>query len=207
MDHLVFLKLGGSVLTDQTRPETLDEPVLAGIAQAIAGTLQAEPEMCMIVGHGGGSFGHHWASLYQTHRGVHDDHGWEGVARVADAMSRLNRAVVRHLLAAGVCALSMQPSASAIAVNGTLESMAVHTLSAALAAGLVPVLYGDVVLDLQQGAAIVSTEAIFGLLAPVLQPHRIVLVGEAAVYTADPRQDPSAERIPLIDETNIDDVL
>ena len=207
MHDLVFLKLGGSAITDKTRPEALDEAVVSQIARVVATALHAQPAPRLLIAHGGGSFGHHWAHLYQTHLGVHDARGWEGVTRVADAMSRLNREVVRHLLEAGVNALSVQPSASAIARGRKLASIATEPLGTLLAAGVVPVLHGDVVVDHEQGAAIVSTEALFAYLAPVLRPRRIVLVGEPAVYTADPRNDPAAQRIPIVDDTNIDQVL
>ena len=207
MHELVFLKLGGSAITDKTRPEVLDEAALGQLAQVIAATLHANPALRMLIGHGGGSFGHHWANLYQTHRGVRNDRGWEGVVKVADAMGRLNREVVRRLIAAGVAAMSVQPSASALTAHGRLDRLAIEPLAALLHAGIVPVVYGDVAVDREQGAAIISTETIFAYLTPLLHPRRIVLVGERAVFTADPRRDPRAERIPVIDETNIEQVL
>src|ERR671932_1189240 len=207
MHELVFLKLGGSVITDKTRPEVLDEAVLGQIAQVIAATLHTNPALRILIGHGGGSFGHHWANLYQTHQGVRDDRGWEGVVKVADAMGRLNRDVVRALITAGVPAMSVQPSASAITAHRRLDHMSIEALGALLHAGVVPIVYGDVAVDREQGAAIISTETIFAYLTPLLHPRRIVLVGERAVFTADPRRDPRAERIPVIDETNIEQVL
>jgi isopentenyl phosphate kinase len=42
---------------------------------------------------------------------------------------------------------------------------------------------------------------------PALSPTRIILVGEPAVYTADPHQDPQAQRIPHIHRDNIAQVL
>jgi isopentenyl phosphate kinase len=73
----------------------------------------------------------------------------------------------------------------------------------------VPVIHGDVAFDTAQGTAIVSTEQLLEQLArtAALRPDRIVLVGEAGVYTADPRADPHAERIARIDATNIAAVL
>src|SRR3954452_5465358 len=207
MNRLVFLKLGGSALTNKTEVESLDTDLLGQLARAIANTLHADPGLRLLIGHGGGSFGHYWAQRYQTHRGAHDTHGWEGVARVADAMGRLNRAVVKELLATDVRAISIQPSASAIAGGGTLQTMTVAPLVALLHAGMVPVVFGDVVVDTEQGAAILSTEALFEYMMPILQPDGIVLVGESAVFTADPHKDPTAERIPIIDESNIVQVL
>jgi isopentenyl phosphate kinase len=53
----------------------------------------------------------------------------------------------------------------------------------ALAAGLVPVIYGDVTFDEVRGGTILSTEDLFGFLARALNPERILLAGlEAAVW-------------------------
>src|SRR6266540_2026844 len=76
----------------------------------------------------------------------------------------------------------------------------------ALAHRLVPVVHGDVAFDEAQGAAIISTEQLLLYLArntPDLRPTRIILVGEAGVYTADPRVNPQAQRIPSINRDNI----
>lgn len=207
MQDLVFLKLGGSVLTDKTRPEALNQATLQHVALSIAAALALPGAPRLLLGHGAGSFGHHWAQQYQTHLGVYDDRGWEGVTQVSDAMGRLNRDVVSHLLAAGIRAISAPPSASAVTEAGVLVEMALEPLRMLLAAGLVPVVHGDVIVDRRQGAAIASTETIFAFLARGLRPRRIVLVGEVGVFTADPHRDPSAQRIPLIDDTNIVQVL
>ena len=70
-------------------------------------------------------------------------------------------------------------------------------------------MHGDVAFDTVQGSAIISTELLLDYLAgiPSLRPTRIILVGESGVYTADPRADPQAQRIPRIDASNIAAVL
>jgi isopentenyl phosphate kinase len=132
-----------------------------------------------------------------------------GFARTAAAALRLNRIVVDELLAAGVPALALQPSATLFSRHGTLAEWDTRTVVRALDRGLVPVVHGDVAFDEAQGSAIISTEQLLGWLAytPELRPARIVLVGESGVYTADPRADPHAERIARIDAGNIADVL
>ena len=203
----IFIKLGGSILTDKTQPEALNLAALQTTAAAIAAALRQQPDLQLLIGHGGGSFGHYWAEKYGTQHGVSAPEGWHGVARVADAMGRLNRIVVNALLEAGINAVGVQPLASALAERGTLRELATPVIERLAAAGLVPVVYGDVVLDRVQGAAIISTESLFAYLATELQPRRIVLVGEAGVYTADPRRDPSAARIGQITAANIATVL
>lgn len=204
---LTFIKLGGSVLTDKNQPESLNTTVLAQVAHTLAEVQHDQPTTRLLVGHGGGSFGHYWAQRYGTQHGVRDARGWQGVARVQDAMGRLNRAVVAMLLEAGLNALGVPPSAGAVAHNGEIEAWSLTAVEAMLDAGLVPVVHGDVVLDRGQGAAILSTETLFGYLVPRLQPTRLVLVGESGVYTADPQHDAAAALIPMITPSNIDAVF
>jgi len=199
MSELIFLKLGGSLLTDKTRPQALREDVLARLAAEIADALAARPGPRLLIGHGSGSFGHMAARRYNTRAGVTSPEGWRGYAETARAAALLNRRVVDALWAAGVPALAIQPSASAHCRDGELQELAERPIRVALAQGLAPVLYGDVALDAVRGGTIISTEEIFAWLAPRLLPRRIVLVGEVAgVLSADPASGVTGELIPEI---------
>jgi isopentenyl phosphate kinase len=116
---------------------------------------------------------------------------------------------VEELLAAGIPALALQPSASLLSRRGALAEWHTATITRALDHDLVAVVHGDVAFDETQGSSIMSTEQLLERLVhtPALSPARIILVGETGVYTADPRADPRAERIPRIDATNIAAVL
>ena len=58
MQELVFLKLGGSLITDKTQPYTVRPDKLADLAAQINRSLQTQPSLRLILGHGSGSFGH-----------------------------------------------------------------------------------------------------------------------------------------------------
>jgi isopentenyl phosphate kinase len=175
---LTFLKLGGSLITNKSIPETPRLDALQNIAQEIKHALNAQPELRLVIGHGSGSYGHVAATQYQTHRGVETPDQWRGFAKVAIAAARLNNLVVEALDHAGVPVFRVQPSASAIAEAGDLVSMATEPIEAALAAGLVPLVFGDVAFDRNQGGAIISTEGIFSYLARRFHPQRMLLAGD-----------------------------
>ncbi len=199
MSEIVFLKLGGSLLTDKTRPETLRSDVLARLADEIAAALAARPDLRLLIGHGSGSFGHMAARRYNTRAGVASPEGWRGYAETATAAGRLHRHVVDALWAAGVPALGIQPSASAHCRDGELLALDERPVRVALAQGLTPVVYGDVALDSVRGGTIISTEEIFVWFASRLTPRRIVLVGEVpGVLTADPASGVTGDLIPVI---------
>ncbi len=191
MPELVFLKLGGSLITEKTQRETPRLGVLRRLAAEIARALAGEPGLRLVLGHGSGSYGHYAAERYGIHRGCPAD--WRGYAETAAAAARLDRLVVDACLEAGVPAVSLQPSASARTCDGQLEELVTWPLGELLARRLVPVVYGDVALDSTRGCSIISTEQIFAYLARQAVPQRILLAGEVdGVYTADPHRDPEA---------------
>lgn len=177
--ELIFLKLGGSLITDKARPYTPRPGAIDRLAQEIQTAREQRPGLQLLLGHGSGSFGHQAAAPYGTQHGVHTAREWRGFAEVATAAARLNRLVTDTLRNAGVPAISLQPSASARCQDGRLTDLAIYPIRQALAQGLVPLVYGDVALDDVRGGTIVSTEDLFVHLAQALRPRRILLAGNA----------------------------
>lgn len=196
---LVFLKLGGSLITDKTRAETVHWDVLRRVAGEVQQARLAQPEMQVVLGHGSGSFGHVAARQHNTRAGVEGQAGWLGFAQVADAAARLNRIVVSAFLQAGVPVWSVQPSAGAWCQDGQLRHWPLDVFAMALERSLAPLTFGDAVLDTERGGTIASTEELFAWLVARLQPVRVVLAGTVdGVYSSDPMTDPLAEHWPEI---------
>lgn len=203
MKDLIFVKLGGSVITDKNRPETARPEVIERLAGEVARALRKKPEIRLVLGHGSGSFGHAVAQRYGTRQGVRDLDGWRGFAEVAAAAARLNRMVTDTFLAAGVPVWSLQPSASAWCRDSQLMLLATTPVEQAVIRKLVPLVYGDVALDDRLGGTIISTEQIFAYLAKRLYPERLILVSAVdGVFDRDPRRDPTARRVPRISSAN-----
>lgn len=205
MGELVFLKLGGSLITDKRRYETPRPAVISRVAKEIRTALDARDDMQLVLGHGSGSFGHFAADRYKVHEGNLED--WIGYAETSAAAQRLNRLVTDSLLAEDIRVVSLQPSASARCHDGELVDLAIDPIVALLRRGAVPLVYGDVALDDVKGCSIVSTEQLFILLARRLRPQRIIIAGEVAgVYSGDPHRDSIVRLIPEITSRNYDDI-
>lgn len=174
---LQLLKLGGSLITIKTRPHTPRLDVLRRLAEEIAATWRQNPGLRLIIGHGAGSFGHVSAKKYGTRQGVHTPEEWLGFAEVWWDASALNRLVMEALRAAGLPAIALPPSASVIAREGQVERWDLAQVEAALQAGLLPVVFGDVIFDTVRGGTILSTEDLFAHLARQLRPARLLLAG------------------------------
>ncbi len=195
MNDLLFLKLGGSAITDKTHGSTARQDVIRRIAREIRAAIDAKETKSatnILIGHGSGSFGHFAAKK----SGFGQQGNWRAYAETGAAASRLTRIVTDIFLAEGLPIVAMQPSASALCRDGKLVQLATTPVERALDHQLVPLVHGDVAFDETRGMAIASTEMIFAYLALMLNPSRIILAGIVdGVFTADPLQDSSAQLI------------
>lgn len=201
---LTFLKLGGSLITDKAKPSTPRLDVLNRTAGEVAAARAQSPGLQLILGHGSGSFGHVPAKRHGTRDGVSTREEWLGFTEVWWQASALNRLVIECLRNADLPALSFPVSSAAFGAGGQFAGWDIGPLQAALDAGVLPVVYGDVVFDQQRGGTIFSTEDIFAFLARILKPERILLAGlEQGVYAGFPEK---RELIPEITPTNFERV-
>jgi isopentenyl phosphate kinase len=197
--EFIYVKLGGSLITDKRMPGTPRLDVIERVVGEIVEARRAVPGLSLILGHGSGSFGHVIGRRYGTRDGVATAEQWYGFAATADAAARLNRIVIKALLDAGVPAWGIQPSVALRCVDGRVIDGPLTAVRGALERGLLPVVFGDVALDDARGGTIASTEEIFDCLAQALAPQRYILAGEVdGVYTSDPLLDPQAQPLATI---------
>ncbi|OYR84997.1 acetylglutamate kinase, partial [Halorubrum distributum] len=170
----VVLKLGGSLITEKGRPETLDDAALDAACDAVAGALAAGDLDRLVVVHGGGSFGHHHAS----ERGVSTTDGTreaDAVAAVHGAMKRLNAHVLERLRGRGVPVVPVHPlslAARSQGADGGLD-LPLGSVAALLGEGFVPVLRGDGVATARDGVTVVSGDELVVELAAGLGARRV----------------------------------
>lgn len=168
---MIFLKLGGSLITDKSKPFTVNWSALETAVKSIG-----EIDDRLIVGHGGGSFGHFVAKEYEGFV--------EGFFKAREAMAKLNNIVVSSLIAKNIYAVGFPPSCFTICKGGKIEQMNYDALKMATKY-YVPVVHGDVILDRELGYTILSTEMVFRELAKRLKPRKVLLASNSAVMFDD----------------------
>jgi len=180
---LVFLKLGGSLITDKARPGFARHAAIRRLARELAAVVKNPRGPRLLVGHGSGSFGHVAAARGGLIPGAHAKPSLDAIARTQRAAADLHQIVVAALHGAGARPFSFAPSSFLCSANGRLGAPFAGPIFDALDSGLLPVVYGDIVLDERRGAVIVSTEELFQLLAKdaarrKLDVARVVWLGE-----------------------------
>lgn len=191
-NKLIVLKLGGSVITVKERPFTPNNKSIVRLAREIR---QADTRNLIIV-HGGGSFGHPLAKQYALKEGYKSPSQIMGFSRTHQAMVTLNKIVVDALIDHGISAVSIQPSSCLITKHGRIHVIEKRPLKRLMKTGFVPVLYGDVVIDMDLGFSILSGDQLVTMVAKLLKTHEIILgIDVDGLYTSDPKADSSAQLI------------
>lgn len=169
---VTVLKLGGSVITDKTRPETVDVEALERAATIIGRSLDDSDRLLIV--HGGGSFGHHHAAEH----GVTSTAGTTDAAALFEihrAMGELQDAVIDALHSQSVPALPVRPlSVASRSTDGSIEFPTTQ-LETMLARDFVPVVNGDVVVDGRAGGTILGGDEIVVTLSQALEAKRVGL--------------------------------
>jgi len=196
MKKVLLVKLGGSVITDKKKPYTAKASNIKSLARTI-GQIHKNGTP-LILGTGAGSFGHYPVLRHKIDKEVKTKAQLLGFALTHSRVTTLNGLVVEALLKEGVPAIAIHPSSVIDASGGKVKSFYLDTLIGALRSGLVPVVYGDVVLDEKRGGVVVSTETIFEELAKRLPRSGVDIARAIYVSNTPGVLDQSGRVIPRI---------
>jgi isopentenyl phosphate kinase len=204
VNKVIFLKLGGSLITDKLKPHTAKKKIITRMAFEIYEELKKNPDLKLIIGHGSGSFGHNPANKFKTRDGAYSTVDWKGFHKVWREARALNQIVMDTFLKENLPVISYPPSASLISSAHKIIAWDIRAIQKTVEHGMIPVIYGDVAFDLQTGSTIFSTEELFIYLVKFFRPPMILLAGkEEGVYLDFPDRK---HILPEINRTNFDEV-
>lgn len=169
-ENLCILKLGGSLLTDKTKPKSIRHDILNQVIQEI---VDADEKLILI--HGGGSFGHPIAKKYKISDGIDKSiiNQILGLTETHYTMNKLNSIIFKSFLKKFYPCLPIQTSSSFIQDNQQITSHAIKIIETALDLDILPILYGDILLDVSGSFSILSGDHIIYLLCRDLQRFNV----------------------------------
>jgi len=189
------------VVTVKDQEFTADHGNIRRLAEEIKA---AWPTPVVII-HGGGSFGHPVAKKYGIAGGFTSDRQIPGFARTHQAMVDLNAIIVKALLDAGIPAMSVSPSSFIATDDGRMLNVDFEIVGRLVVRGVLPVLFGDAVLDRKKGFSILSGDQLAVRLAVSLGASKLIFgVDVDGVFTSNPKLSPEARLIDRLDLEKID---
>lgn len=192
---MIILKLGGSIITNKDSKDPIcDYDALKRLTNEIRDALVDNPQEKVIVVHGAGSFGHTFAKEYDIGSSFKDEDDFankkKGFSITNNWTKKLNSYVCDALIESNIPAIGIQPSSIFITENKRIIQSNTDLVKKYLDLGLVPVLYGDVVLDINETIklVVISGDQIINYLAQELRPNRVILATDVdGVYTKNPK--------------------
>ncbi len=175
---IILLKLGGSLLTEKNKPLSLREDVIKNAIQQIGNS-----DKKIIVIHGGGSFGHPIAKKYDISNGLNNSikNQIVGLAETHDTMNKLNSYIVREFLNQSIPAISIQSSSIFLKKSQSYIVKTIDIIETYLKLGLIPVLYGDIILEKSGNFSILSGDQIILELCNNLNNFKV----EKVIFTTE----------------------
>jgi len=175
------VKLGGSVLTNK-RAAGSRKGIKARFFQGVARRLLKEirdsrQEVILITG--AGSFGHVLADKHGLKLGYRQDGQWDGYCQVSRDVRRLDLMVLDEALRLGMRPISIPPSVSVLQAEGKIHYLDEGVFRRYLAQGLMPVTFGDVVLDMgERRFSICGGDALALHLSQLFRAERAIFVSD-----------------------------
>ncbi len=169
-NKIILLKLGGGLLTDKNKPFSIREEVAKSAVQQI---IDADEKVILI--HGGGSFGHPLAKQYSISKGLNPsiENQIFGLTQTHQSMNKFNSYLINLFLEKKYPALSIQASSIFIKDSHKISTYSIEIIKAALDLNILPILYGDIILDKQGSFSIISGDQIILELCENLKKYSV----------------------------------
>lgn len=194
MKPILLIKLGGSVITNKNIQYKANIKTIKRFAKELK-----KSKHFIVLAHGSGSFGHPSAVKFGGKKGYKSK---QGIAKVARDAMEINRIVMDVLIEQGLPAVSFRPMSMLLAENGELTENFFEVIEQAVSQGLIPVVYGDVIVDRKWKTTIYSGEKTLNNIGIYLMNKgykidRIIQAGET-----DGLYDNKKKTIPVISRKN-----
>jgi isopentenyl phosphate kinase len=197
-----LVKLGGSIITDKKVMRRFSLKTAQRLASELAKAHESGVDLLLV--NGAGSFGHMKAKDNDLHKGYSNDEQIAAVAEVMKDVRDLNVRLLTVLNEAGVPAVSIPPNVVVVQKNKRIESFDLDSFTRHLDLGLVPISFGDIVMDRSLGFSICSGDQIMLRLAAELEVEQAIFVTDVdGVFSANPSDDPTAKLIPVLDKETL----
>jgi isopentenyl phosphate kinase len=206
--ELTILKLGGSLLSDKSKPYTHREDVLKTATKEIRECLDEGLIKSLILLHGVGSYGHPPVLKHKLHKGFLGPEQLLPLSQTQEEVAELRHIIVRNLQEAGVPVCLMYPSSMIIQEKMRMVRFFFEPLEGFTKVGMVPLLGGDILIDPVMGWSVGSGDQLGVIIARELGAKRLLFASDVAgIHSSDPKTNPEATLIDEIDLNNLDAAL
>jgi isopentenyl phosphate kinase len=206
--ELTIIKLGGSLLTDKTKPYTYREKVLQSVSREIRECLDEGLIESLVLLHGVGSYGHPPVLKHKLHKGFLGPDQLLPLSKTQEDVATLRHIIVKEFQNADVPVCLMYPSSMVISEKMKMVDYFLEPLKRFASIGMIPLLGGDILIDREMGWSVGSGDQLAVIIARELGAKRMLFASDTSgIYDADPKLNPDASLIEEVDLNELEQVL
>lgn len=193
---LIILKIGGSIITNKEIENSIKWNTVRMLGHEIREALRYLGDIRLILVHGGGSFGHPLAHKFKEKKGRYDADAFTAIRENMNVLASTVTLLFSHL---GLKVTHFQSSSIFILNDGKIVKAFLDPITYSLKENIIPILYGDIAVDLSKSYNIISGDSIVAYLADYYDTIKVLYATDVdGVYTENPKINPSAKRIEKI---------
>lgn len=187
---VIILKLGGSIITDKSKPMKIRYNVIERIAKEVREFINKNEDKLVII-HGGGSIGHYLVCKLRV-----KEEGWPPLkySIIAHEMLKLSSIIANAFIKEGIPSIVIPPHAIfSLGENLVIkyDAQTINIIKEYLDRNIIPILYGDAVIY-EKGSTkfeILSGDDIAWLLASILGARKLLFATSVdGVYDKHPKE-------------------
>ncbi|MEA2098234.1 MAG: isopentenyl phosphate kinase [Patescibacteria group bacterium] len=206
--NLIILKIGGSVVTDKKNDqEKIRRKDLERISTEIA-QARKRNKFSLIIIHGAGVFGHKIANKFDLNKGYKNKSQIKAISKLRQNLKRLNSEIEKSLNGKGLFTVTFQQSSAWRLNKRILLDSNLTILEKYISLDLVPVLYGDILIDDKLKFSILSGDQIVYYLSKKLRAKKVIIGTDLdGIFESDPKINKNAKLIKKVNSNNIKSLL
>jgi len=206
--EITVIKLGGSLLTDKSRPYEARKSIIAATAMELRECIDEGLIESLVLIHGVGSYGHPPVLEYKLYKGFTGPEQFIPLSKTQGIVNEFRLMITKEFQEAGLPVNLLHPSSMSVAEKMRITKTFFDPLRGWMALGMIPILGGDLLYDKAMGFSIGSGDELAIVLARDLRAKRLIFaMDELGVYDADPKKNPHAKLLTEIGTNDLDRVI
>jgi isopentenyl phosphate kinase len=182
---LTVLKLGGSLLTDKSKPYEARETLMRSIAQEIKICVDEGLIEDLVLVHGVGSFGHPPVLEYKLHKGYTGPEQFIPLSKTQRIVNEFRHLITKVFQEEGLPVNLLHPSSMVVAEKMKITKSFFEPLKGWMSLGMIPLLGGDLLYDKAMGFSVGSGDLLAVELANQLGAKRLIYAMDVDGFYSD----------------------
>ncbi len=208
MQDITVIKLGGSLITDKSKPYTMRKDVIASVCEEIKEAMDKDLGGRFVFVQGVGSYGHPPVMDHKLYKGFIDRAQLLPLSMTQSKVDELRAFLIHQLQENMIPVIHIAASSMFTSTKGSFDEYNLKPLTGYMSLGMVPLIGGDMIYDNDLGFTVCSGDKLALTLAGELEACRLIFAADVeGVYDKNPQAFKDAELFEVIQMDQLPEII